>query len=588
MLSSLAQLSDAVLALDISGIVELLKGLPSAYSEYWWSLYDESPRHVVVETCLIVYIVYILLFKKSYDPKAQNTKLSNKEIDELVREWTPDPLTKPLTAEQKEDAKLTTTIESIDGVYVKVVGVETPLLNVSAFDFLGIGSRPETHAIMRQTLEKYGCGSCGPRGFYGTIDTHYQMEEQLAEWMGHPESICYSDAGSALSSVLPAFAKRGDLLVADEGVNADLRTGLRLSRGEIRYYKHGDMDDLERVLRTVQEEDRKLGRAPESRRRFLVTEAVFRNFGDITDLRRLVALKRRFCYRLVLDESFSFGTMGPTGRGLAEAAGVEHGAVDILVASLGNSMASVGGFCVAADRECVDHQRLSGAGYCFSASAPPFTQRAVSAGLELIKNEPALLGELSEASASLRRAVQAVPGIKVLSDAPSPLLHVVLWPGNRRRGASTPLTTAERRRLLQAVVARARDLGVLFVLSRHIPDMPVCAQPPPSIRLAASAAFTAKQLALVGKVLAEATGEVLAEEGVEVVEEEVVAVEGGDGGVTTPARANKKRKNGKGKGKATPGTPDTTAAAGGGGGDKATPGATRRSTRKRTPSAKKA
>lgn len=37
----------------------------------------------------------------------------------------------------------------------------------------------------------------------------------------------------------------------------------------------------------------------------------------------------------------------------------------------GNSLASIGGFC-AGDREIVDHQRLSGLGYCFSASLPPF------------------------------------------------------------------------------------------------------------------------------------------------------------------------------------------------------------------------
>lgn len=34
-------------------------------------------------------------------------------------------------------------------------------------------------------------------------------------------------------------------------------------------------------------------------------------------------------------------------------------------------MGSVGGFCVG-DRTIVDHQRLSGSGYCFSASLPPY------------------------------------------------------------------------------------------------------------------------------------------------------------------------------------------------------------------------
>ena len=51
----------------------------------------------------------------------------------------------------------------------------------------------------RGTIEKYGVGSCGPRGFYGTIDVHLQLEVCLAlrgalvwfgslqqEWRGSP------------------------------------------------------------------------------------------------------------------------------------------------------------------------------------------------------------------------------------------------------------------------------------------------------------------------------------------------------------------------------------------------------------------
>ena len=46
----------------------------------------------------------------------------------------------------------------------------------------------------------------------------------------------------------------------------------------------------------------------------------------------------------------------------------------IIVASVccaGYSLASIGGFC-SGEREIVDHQRLSGLGYCFSASLPPY------------------------------------------------------------------------------------------------------------------------------------------------------------------------------------------------------------------------
>lgn len=104
---------------------------------------------------------------------------------------------------------------------------------------------------------------------------------------------------------------------------------------------------------------------------------------------------QRYKYRLIVDESLSLGVMGPNGRGVADHFGIKPGAVEILGASLGEcsccrvcgvsnppimillflagtAVASIGGFC-AGDREIVDHQRLSGLGYCFSASSPPYT-----------------------------------------------------------------------------------------------------------------------------------------------------------------------------------------------------------------------
>ena len=38
-------------------------------------------------------------------------------------------------------------------------------------------------AACRKTIEKYGIGSCGPRGFYGTIDVHLTLEVV-------PNSVC--------------------------------------------------------------------------------------------------------------------------------------------------------------------------------------------------------------------------------------------------------------------------------------------------------------------------------------------------------------------------------------------------------------
>ena len=82
------------------------------------------------------------------------------------------------------------------------------MLNLAGFDFLGLSMREELREAAVATLDKYGCGSCGPRGFYGTIDTHVDLEVDLAAFTGSEEAIIYSDGASATSSAIPAFAKR--------------------------------------------------------------------------------------------------------------------------------------------------------------------------------------------------------------------------------------------------------------------------------------------------------------------------------------------------------------------------------------------
>lgn len=179
-------------------------------------------------------------------------------------------------------------------------------------------------------LNKYGVGSCGPRGFYGTIDAHVKLEEAIAKFFNANEAIIYSDASSSISSAIPAFSNRSDLLVVDEGVNDNVLTGVRLSRAKVVYFKHNDMSDLEAQLRKIHAEDKKLGRQPNSQRRFIVAEGavllfvfvalmqckgLYRNFGDLLDLSRVYELKMKYKWRLIVDESYSFGTIGANGKG---------------------------------------------------------------------------------------------------------------------------------------------------------------------------------------------------------------------------------------------------------------------------------
>ncbi len=114
-----------------------------------------------------------------------------------------------------------------------------------------------------------------------------KTEADIASYLGTEGCIVYAHSFSTISSVIPSFCKRGDIIVADRGVNYSIRRGLEISRSSVKWYNHGDMEDLEQVLRKVVKEQA----GKKLTRRFIVTEALFETTGDINNLPKLVCIQ---------------------------------------------------------------------------------------------------------------------------------------------------------------------------------------------------------------------------------------------------------------------------------------------------------
>lgn len=158
--------------------------------------------------------------------------------------------------------------------------------NLGSYNFYNFNTNEAIKEKAIQTLRNYGVGPCGPRGFYGTQDVHMKTEADVASYLGTASCIIYSQAFSTISSVIPAFSKRGDIIVADKGVNFAIRKGIQISRSTVRWYEHNDMEDLGRVLAKVTKEQ---ARKPLTRR-FIITEGLFESYGDMVDLPKIVSL----------------------------------------------------------------------------------------------------------------------------------------------------------------------------------------------------------------------------------------------------------------------------------------------------------
>ena len=61
------------------------------------------------------------------------------------------------------------------------------------------------------------------------VDVHMDLERDIADFLGTESSILYSQGLSTIPCVIPAFAKRGDIIVADRSINFAIQKGLRIS-----------------------------------------------------------------------------------------------------------------------------------------------------------------------------------------------------------------------------------------------------------------------------------------------------------------------------------------------------------------------
>lgn len=248
--------------------------------------------------------------------------------------------------------------------------------------------------------------------------------------------------------------------------------------------------DLRRVLQEIAVTDKKLGRKSNDQRRFIVVEGLYKNSGTIVPFDELAALKHEFMYRLILDESFSFGTLGKTGKGVMELYNKKQMYdAEIITISLENSLGSVGGVTVG-NEEVVDHQRLSGAGYCFSASSPPFTASAATCALEQLKTEPDLIARLKRNTEYMQNKLRFDMGtlvpdlIKITSDPRSPMVFLELAGTERERDFD------EQVRLLDMIVEYCLSAGVAAVSTGHHVGSNQKTHTPPAIKLTLSAAHT--------------------------------------------------------------------------------------------------
>lgn len=203
---------------------------------------------------------------------------------------------------------------------------------------------PRVIAGAQSAMQQYGAGSGASPLLSGYLPCHESLINGLKQWKGKSAGVLFNTGFMANQAVLRHLPGKNDLVLADRLIHHSIAQTLANGQVKFKRYRHLDLNHLEELLSELHSSYETV---------FVVTESVFSMDGDYPDLQQLVKLKKLYPFVLILDEAHGTGVYGPRGEGLAGEMQVAD-EIDILVGTLGKSLASMGAYVLSQSQLVVD------------------------------------------------------------------------------------------------------------------------------------------------------------------------------------------------------------------------------------------
>jgi glycine C-acetyltransferase len=256
------------------------------------------------------------------------------------------------------------------------------VLTWSLNNYLGLANLPAVREADAKAAADWGLAyPMGARMMSGNTDYHEELEQKLATFVGKEAGYLLNFGYQGVLSVIDALVDRKDVIVYDAESHACIIDGVRLHMGKRFVFPHNDLENLEKQLQRATRLTNESGGGI-----LVITEGVFGMTGNLGDLKGVVELKKKYNFRLLVDDAHGFGTMGETGSGTHEHLDCVDD-VDIYFSTFAKSMASIGAF-VAGDKKIVHYLKYNMRSQIFAKSLPmPFVIGGLKR-LEIIKTQP--------------------------------------------------------------------------------------------------------------------------------------------------------------------------------------------------------
>ena len=264
-----------------------------------------------------------------------------------------------------------------------------PVLLLCSNNYLGLADHPRVREAAAEAAMRWGAGAGASRLVSGNMTLHRRLEERLADFKRSGSALLFGSGYLANAGIIPALARRGEVVFSDALNHASIVDGCRLAGAETFVYDHADVDHLEWGVRQA-----------EGRGALIVTDGVFSMDGDVAPLADIVDVAREHDLRVMVDDAHGTGAIGPDGRGSVAEAGLE-GEIDIVVGTLGKALGSYGAYACCSptmSRFLINSARS----LIFSTGLPPTAVAAAMAALELLAEQPRRVEKLQANADALR------------------------------------------------------------------------------------------------------------------------------------------------------------------------------------------
>jgi len=293
----------------------------------------------------------------------------------------------------------TATMQSAVGAEIKIDG--RPYVNFGGSSYLGMASNPEVLAAGMAALRECGSGTPIPRDHGVATAAHLAVESEAAVFFGLPSALFLANGYLFGLVALGVLKDRFDVIFFDESTHYSFREAIAASGLESHTYRHLDPGDLQvKLAKHLQSSQRPL----------VMSDGLYSSLGEIAPLDEIATVLSPYGGRLLIDESHSFGVLGPTGRGA-----VEHHNIRVptlIGGSLGKAFGTSGGIIPASPDE-VSAFRMTRAGRGATAGLPAAAAMC-AASLRYVRHHPELLQRLRTNIGYLKGGLRAL-GLDILN-----------------------------------------------------------------------------------------------------------------------------------------------------------------------------